>query len=264
MGPVARRRRRLERHIGVRTATLGANRKLICDLSISYDRSVYLGKEELRELRLLSELLRPGDVFVDCGANIGLFTVWGADLVGSRGTVIACEPVAETFRRLEENCALNDIADRVRLVNRAVAAEGGLEVRLAGDAHNVMSIDASSDIVGQVATTITIDHLVDGSSEVAGLKVDVEGYELATLRGGEETIARSTPWILIEFNSELVGISDLQSWRVHAFLTARGYRAYLPRTILAGDRAALPDSWRNTQPHINLFYCCGEIPATRA
>ena len=216
----------------------------------------------MRELRLLSRLLRPGDVFVDCGANIGLFTVWGAELVGSRGTVIACEPVPDTFRRLEENCALNDIVDRVRLVNRAVAAEDGLEVRLAGDAHNVMSIAASSEIVGQLATTITIDRVVEGSLEVAGLKVDVEGYELATLRGGEETIARSKPWILIEFNSDLVGISVLRSWGVHAFLTGRGYRAYLPRAILAGDRAALPDSWCNTQPHVNLFYCCGEIPAT--
>lgn len=242
--------------------TLGPNRKLICDLSIAYDRSVYLGKEEVRELRLLSRLLRPGDVFVDCGANIGLFTVCGAELVGSRGTVIACEPVPATFRRLEANCALNDISDRVRLVNNALAAEPGLEVTLAGAAHNVMSIDARPDAVGELVKTVTIDGLLEGSSSVAGLKVDVEGYELAALRGGEQTIARSSPWIVIEFNSELIGVHELGSWDVHAFLAARGYRAYRPRAILAGDRTALADSWCNPQPHVNLFYCRGELPAS--
>jgi FkbM family methyltransferase len=246
----------------VKVASLATGHKLICDLAIPYDRMVYLGKEETQELRLVSRLLGEDDVFIDCGANIGLFTVCGADMVGPNGRVFACEPATETFTRLTQNCALNSFEDRVCLVNKALAAESGAEVLLSGDAHNVMHVDARHGAVGQVVGTVTIDSMLAGLPKVTGLKIDVEGYELQVLRGGEETLRRLSPWMLIEFNSELVGTRELASWDVHAFLTERGYRAHLPRIVLAGKNAALPDSWLNPRQYVNLFYCRGEIPAT--
>lgn len=236
--------------------------KLICDLKVPYDRSVYVGNQEVPELRLVSRLLGEGDVFVDCGANIGLFTVCSARVVGPTGRVFACEPVADTFRRLQENCALNDFGDRVCLVNNALAAEEGIEVALIGSAHNEMQVDPAPGTAGQVVTTVTIDGILDGSPTVAGLKIDVEGYELEVLRGAEETIRRFYPWMLIEFNSNLTGTQELRSWDVHALLTEHGYLAHLPRAVLAGEAAPLPDSWLNPQNYVNLFYCRGEIPAT--
>jgi FkbM family methyltransferase len=243
----------------VQVATLGSGRKLICDLAIAYDRSVYLGKEEAPELRLLARLLGENDVFVDCGANIGLFTVCGADLVGPGGSVFACEPVAGTFTRLEENCALNDFGDRVCLLNNALAAEAGIEVVLTGDVHNAMRIDMRAEGAGQAVRTVTIDGLLAGSPAVTGLKIDVEGYELDVLRGAQETLRRVGPWILIEFNSEIVGTQELSGWDVHSFLAERGYAAHLPRALLAGKSPGLPDSWRNPRPYVNLLYCRGEV-----
>jgi FkbM family methyltransferase len=240
--------------MGVQVAELGAGRKLICDLTVPYDRSVYEGKEEALELRLVSRLLGPGDVFVDCGANIGLFTVYGADLVGATGKVLACEPVAETFMRLEENCALNDVSDRVRLFNNALAAESGIEVVLTGEVHNVMHVAPGRAPGGHAVRTVTIDEIVGDSPTVTGLKIDVEGYELEVLRGAEDTIARFSPWMLIEFNSELLGTRELRHWDVHAFLTERRYRAHLPRAVLAGNAPSLLDSWVSPREYVNLFY----------
>ncbi len=248
---------------GVQIAELGPGRRVICDLAVPYDRSVYLGKEEEPELRLLARLLAPGDVFVDCGANIGLFTVCGAELVGPAGTVFACEPVASTFARLRENCALNDLGDRARLFENALAAECGLEVLLTGDAHNVMHVDPRQGASRAAVTTTTLDVMLDGSQTVTGVKIDVEGYELEVLRGGEQTLNRFSPWMLIEFNSELVGTQELGAWDVHAFLTERGYRAHLPRAVLAGRSAPLSGSWVNPREYANLLYCRGELPTAR-
>ncbi len=266
LGAAVRQRRSGEPALprkGLQVATLGASGKLICDMSIPYDRSVFSGKEEVSELRLVARLLGAGDVFVDCGANIGLFTVCGADAVGPNGSVFAFEPVASTFARLKENCALNDFGDRVHLVNKALAAEPGVEVVLAGDVHNIMHVDVRPGSAGEPSATVTLDGILEGSPTVTGLKIDVEGFELEALRGGEQTIRRHSPWMLIEFNSDLAGSRELGSWDVHPFLLERGYRAYLPRALLNGKRAALADSWLNPGPrtYVNLLYCRGELPA---
>ena len=51
--------------------------------------------------------IKPGDIIVDVGANIGVFSVIASKLVGSRGRVVAIEPNSETVKRLERNVALN-------------------------------------------------------------------------------------------------------------------------------------------------------------
>ena len=53
--------------------------------------------------------IKPGDVIVDVGANIGIFTVIASKLVGSHGRVVAIEPNSESAKRLERNIALNSL-----------------------------------------------------------------------------------------------------------------------------------------------------------
>ena len=62
------------------------------------------------ELRQLQRLLSPGDVFIDVGANVGLYALKAARLVGPTGRVLALEPGAEAFGHLTSNLALNDFA----------------------------------------------------------------------------------------------------------------------------------------------------------
>jgi FkbM family methyltransferase len=253
--------RELERQ-GVQIADLGDGMKLMCDLRVNYDRSVYLGKEEVRERRLLSLLLGPGDVFVDCGANIGLFAVAAAGLVGAQGTVFAVEPVAGTFARLRENCELNELGDRVHLFENVLGAQSGAEVALAGDVHNTMRVDSGAPAGSPLVKTVTLDEILAETPAVTGIKLDVEGYELEVLRGAEDTIARFSPWMLIEFNAELLGTRELREWDVHGFLSERSYIAHLPGKVLAGDRTPVPDSWASPRPYVNLLYSRGELPVS--
>src|SRR4029079_13353817 len=66
------------------------------------------GRYEENTVALMTRLLKPGDCFVDVGANIGYLTLVGARLVGPTGTVIAFEPLSKARRWLERNVALNN------------------------------------------------------------------------------------------------------------------------------------------------------------
>src|SRR3954465_407097 len=85
------------------------------DISDYPDICMAYGLYELDTARLIKRLLKPGDHFVDCGANIGYFTLMAARCVGPSGNIDAFEPQAANFERLSANLRRNHLADRVRL-----------------------------------------------------------------------------------------------------------------------------------------------------
>ena len=74
--------------------------------------------------RTLRAIIRPGDVFLDIGANVGFFTILGARLVGDSGSVVAFEPEPRNVAALRDNVALNDFAN-VTVVAAAVSSSTG-------------------------------------------------------------------------------------------------------------------------------------------
>lgn len=85
--------------------------------------NVYCGLQEYSEMAYLPHVLRPGDLFVDVGANLGSYTVLAVAVVGAE--VICIEPVPETFTQLEQNVRLNRIDQRTQCVNAGVGREQG-------------------------------------------------------------------------------------------------------------------------------------------
>lgn len=75
------------------------------------------------ETSLLLSMLRPGDVFVDVGANIGYFSVLAASIVGDSGAVFAFEPDPDNFRLLQANAILNELPCEITAVEAGLAAE---------------------------------------------------------------------------------------------------------------------------------------------
>ena len=133
-------------------------------------------------LKHLLDLLEPGNVFVDVGANFGLFSILGASQVGSNGLVIAIEPHPELLRRLSFNARINGM-DQIKIFGSAVGDENG-EARL----YLAPSFDlamSSMHCSGQVQTRsilvpVTLLSNILSQADVAridALKIDVEGYE---------------------------------------------------------------------------------------
>lgn len=223
------------------------------DLSIPYEASIWLGTEESHEIGHLYGILGDGEVFVDVGANIGLWTLSAASAVGPRGRVLAFEATQPTAARLAEHVALNGLGANVEVHNIALGEVAGVMPMDTSANHNRNRIIGSAEAVSQ-AGWVPVDTLdrVIGNRSVNGIKIDVEGYELQVLRGARNVVARCRPWICVEFNVAFTGVANLEAWSVHQWLGMMGY-VRSPILLSRASIERVPPAWCSVG-YDNLIY----------
>ena len=147
---------------------------------------------------VLDAALAPGGVFADVGANLGLYTLWGARLVGAQGRVHAFEPVPKVRACLARSVGLNGFGN-VRIVAAGVGAEAGRTVLYQLPcASGVTSRYRESKQHGVEVDVTTLDAEFPHAAAPPDLvKVDVEGMEVEVLRGARRLLASSTPPLLV-------------------------------------------------------------------
>ncbi len=205
------------------TRRIGTDGLIECDFSVPYEAMVWARQEEERELAFLRSLLRPGDHFVDCGANLGLWSLTAADCVGPAGHVTAFEPGPVAWARLQQNLTRSPgLRDRITAVNAAVSSRRGEAAFLAGHEHNSGRITRRHSAETVCVPTTTLDDYFL-QRPIDGLKLDIEGGEHDALRGGEQILRRQRPWIVIEFNALISGKERLCDWDVLPYLQRLGY-----------------------------------------
>lgn len=124
--------------------------------------------------------LRPGDLFIDVGANVGTYAVYAAECGAE---VVAIEPDAGNARRARENLARNGYVATV--IEAAVTAAGGV-------ARLTQGLDDLNHLVeepghGIAVRAVTLDEVI--GDRTAWVKIDVEGAEELVLRGAERCLA---------------------------------------------------------------------------
>ncbi len=159
---------------------------------------IYPGVCEFEEMAFVLHFARPGELFVDIGANIGAYTVLAAGAIGSNA--IAFEPNPSTFRALQTNIRLNDLGGRVHIINAALGrAEGTLKMTNGLGTENRACPEGSS-ASGVSVPMSTLDKNLEDKNHVF-LKIDVEGFESEVFAGGMQTLARpSFQAMIIEKN----------------------------------------------------------------
>ncbi len=225
---------------GRRARLLDGGFTLDLDMTVPYEAHVWLGREEEDGLAFLRRTLKPGETMVDCGANIGLWTLTAAAAVGSSGRVVAVEANPRTAERLRAHAAQAPWVE----VHGVAAGEAPGEARFdtGGEHHNVARI---ADDGGEVVPVARLDDLVEGP--VAGMKLDVEGHELAALRGAQRLL-ESRPWVVVEFHPDAIGVADLGAWPVHELLSGVG----LEPATLGGE--PLDERFRPRLGYANVLY----------
>ena len=146
------------------------------------------GFTEVRDQHFVSALMRPGDTFIDVGANIGLYGV----TAGRRGSVVAAfEPTERAADIAQSNLRLNGIEGKVHRV--ALGSEEGTVGFSTGDlgAH----IDPRSTFRVPLRRLDSLD-LPDG--DLTFLKVDAECHDLEVLEGGLNFLRERRPVLLVE------------------------------------------------------------------
>ncbi len=172
--------------------------------------TIHLGlSHEPETTSFMREFVRPGDIVVDIGANFGWYTTLLAQWVAPGGHVFAFEPVPSTYQRLTEHLALNGVAAHVTATQAAVGDRRGTA--------NIYVADQASHTTASLAQLGNGRHdsaevpllqldafMADrGCHRIDFLKCDVEGSELAVLRGCDALLtAADAPVLLVELNAE--------------------------------------------------------------
>jgi len=186
---------------------------------------------ERKHTEHFKKLIKPGDIVIDVGANIGYYTLMAAARVGKRGHVYAFEPASHTFKILQKNIQINGFTN-VSLYNLAISNEEGYVELYLSDSINTgaTSITVPELFSGKVEKVrcITIDNFLNKENikKVDLIKIDVEGAEPKVLRGMNKLLSEQNPKILIEINEERLRSAGHSKDYIYEFLASKGYKAY--------------------------------------
>ncbi|EGJ76116.1 putative methyltransferase FkbM [Streptomyces sp. Tu6071] len=217
-------------------------------------RYIYMfGMWEPNLTKWLSSRLKPGDVFVDVGANIGYFSALGARLVGPGGAVVSVEASPPFADLLRANLRLNR-ADNVRVVEQAVSdREETLTLVLASSANmganSIVPYDGPIEARHEVPASPLASLLTEDEVRRARvIKVDVEGAEgkavrglapfLGKLRPDAEVTVEVTPSRMAELGDSAAEL--LGTMAAAGFHPYRLPNDYSPGSYPAAIRAPLP------------------------
>lgn len=148
--------------------------------------------------RFLRSCLRPGDLVVDVGANVGFISLAAAALVGRSGKVISVEANPRTFRYLKSNVRLNRVSN-ITLLNCALGNRSGT-VMISNERFDDMNRIVDKD--GIKVPLMTLDEVLSTiGGRIRLLKIDVEGYEKFVIEGGAQSLGR-TDYIYFEVSEK--------------------------------------------------------------
>jgi FkbM family methyltransferase len=174
--------------------------------------------------------MRPGDSALDVGANVGAYAILFGLWAGERGRVVAFEPSPDAFSGLRRHIALNGLDGRVECVRAAVADSVGEATFVSDGSQGTNHLGTAAGAGGQVirVPTTTIDDVCrERQLRPRVIKIDVEGAEIAVLRGARRTIAAMDrdAGLFVEMHPAAWRDLGLSLADMQAELSAQGLRA---------------------------------------
>ncbi|MGE0188365.1 MAG: FkbM family methyltransferase [Steroidobacteraceae bacterium] len=148
--------------------------------------NIYAGLHEFPDMAFVLHMLRPTDLFIDAGANVGSYTILACAAAGARG--IAFEPVPKTYARLLENVRLNNLEARTSIHNAGLGkSRGKLAFTASLDTMNHALAEGEYADEKIEVELITLDETVVINAPTM-IKIDVEGYEIPVIEGAQRTL----------------------------------------------------------------------------
>ncbi len=190
----------------------------------------------------------PGDILVDVGANVGMYSIWAAKTRGVR--VFAFEPESQNFALLNKNIVTNDLGDKVTAYCLALSDDTGFSLLhlssfATGGSGHTLGVDLDHNLRPRVSpyaqgcVSTTLDHLLESGvvPVPTHIKIDVDGLEHKVLAGCQATLRDPRiKSILIEINSNLE-----EHRRIVEELVGLGFR-FSEEQVRAARRTAGPSA----------------------
>lgn len=188
--------------------TFNSNKmQFICPPTSSYGSLVvYCNLPEYPEMKFLEKILKSNSVFIDVGANIGVYTILAAAKI-KKGKIYSFEPIPSVLDILYQNIQINNMHDKVKVLEKVVSDNTGEESFVIQDISEYSHIASNQTSKSVLIPSVKLDDFCRSEKIdfIDVVKIDVEGEELKVLRGLENYLKSGKVGVLIvEFNSNQV------------------------------------------------------------
>lgn len=202
--------------------------KFLCYPNSSYGSFVFYARyPEYEEMKFLEEVIKPKDVCVDVGANVGAVTVLMAHQA-SKGKIFSFEPTPSLVPKINENVVINNFENRVEVIEKAVANKNGkLSFALTSESE-VNHISTERDEHSTTVTSTSLDSFLKRKQvkDLDILKVDVEGAELSVFQGAKKSLKdKRVSIIVFEVNKNIEDFGSTKQ-ELLQYLERFGYSLY--------------------------------------
>jgi FkbM family methyltransferase len=184
--------------------------------------------EQREEFRGFVSRCWAGMLLFDIGAHFGIFSLIAAKL---GGTSVAVDPSPISCRMLSRQRMLNECVGKIQILQAAVSDTDGLIGMLSAGVFTpgyVRVVRGRSQRELTQAPAIKVDEMADRFGVPTHIKIDVEGHELAVLRGAKRTLRDSAPLVFLELHNEMIRSASGDPVQCLAELKEHGYTIYLP------------------------------------
>jgi FkbM family methyltransferase len=199
------------------------------DLSDRIQRLMWAAAYEPPVTRCLTALLRPGDTFIDVGAHIGYFSLIASSRVGPTGQVYAFEANCDRFKELQANAAAYPW---LVCYSRAVWNKSGpidfSNPQQLGESGwgKVAAVRKEGHIVSVDAISLDEWHEIAGFPAIRAIKIDAEGSEPFILEGMSRLISKTSPFLIVELNEQLLHEAGYSKDAVEKTIRDNQYRIF--------------------------------------
>jgi len=209
---------------------------------------------EKEETEFISTYVKKGDIVIDIGANIGLYTLLAAKKTGKTGKVISFEPTPEIFFRLEENIKGNNFTN-IDSRNIGLSHKKDNLIFFVSnngyDAWNSLAPSKDSKLQNRIkidVSTLDIELKEVDKSKITFVKLDVEGWEKFVILGGTEFFTNYSPLVMVEFTEKNTLNAGYHVHELYDIMIDLGYKWYRIE-----NRVLISEEKKINYPYVNLF-----------
>lgn len=224
------------------------------------ERRIYnYGTYEAGTLWCFDFFIKPGDVVIDAGANIGLTSIYASKLTGSKGVIYGFEPLNSTFEILCKNISINRIKNIVP--SQIALSNYNGKGKIYPNIHiNRGAASFNSNQVEQIPIEVEVKTLNSWVKEnnifkIDFIKIDVEGSELELLKGASELFQHNPkPTICVEYSEEVSRDNNIND--LYNFLKIElGYMLFKSKLGKESVSKLIEINTKNDLPQHDNIYC---------
>lgn len=207
--------------------------KLYTDRLLS--KLIYCRQFEKDEFRFMSEYIKKDFIVFDIGANIGLHSLYLANVIGSKGICYSFEPTKTTFESLNENISLNGLSNIIPYNLALSDKEEILQIYKSTNGYDAWNSLGGFQKIGsnkydlENVMCVPLDIFLEKNPEIRKpdfMKIDTEGWELHVLKGCSNLLKKSNPVIMMEYSQRNLNLTNTKQSELYDYLNSLGYKLF--------------------------------------